>query len=62
LRKSIGLNVAVLVIAMYLQAEQLLLVTRLLVTHSSGPHFNINIIGHPKDYKGSRNTAVVTPL
>jgi len=54
MRKAIALNVVILVIAMVLTSG--IAFAGKAVTGNlapSGPHFNINIIGHPKDYKGS---------
>jgi len=50
MRKAIGLNVAVLVIVMVLTSGTAFAGNGIPI---SGPHWNINFVGHPKDYKGS---------
>lgn len=50
MRKLIGLNVAVLVIVMVLASGTAFAGNGIPI---SGPHWNVNFIGHPKDYKGS---------
>ncbi len=50
MKKAIGLNLGVLVIVMVLTSGTVFAGNGIPI---SGPHWNINFIGHPKDYKGS---------
>ena len=50
MRKAIGFNVAALVIVMVLTSGTAFAGNGIPI---SGPHWNINFIGHPKAYKGS---------
>ncbi len=54
MRKAIGFNAGVLVIAMvFISGTAFAGNTATGNAAPSGPHWNVNFIGHPKDYKGS---------
>jgi hypothetical protein len=54
MRKAVGLNVVILIVAMVFASGTAFAGKAVTGNEApSGQHFNINIIGHPKDYKGS---------
>ena len=58
MKKAIGLKVAILVIAMVFTSGIAFAANDVTGNKApSGPHWNINIIGHPKGYKGGGDTS-----